>query len=87
MRILNDKDTFEFELDTYRLYLHCTTSFLCVTFWLYWKWHWCLEYKEVKWLFYHKIRASFGFFGVEWINHAKTTYRKDVKSKSYFWEK
>lgn len=63
-----------------------------VTFGL-WLYPWFSTYLEAKWVawwFYSKLRFGWGFWGIEYINHARSTYHSDrvrsvVKSREIMW--
>lgn len=81
MRYISKTEFFEIEVDEFSLHFSIRTFCLLLGVWIYPRWLWEFEFKQVGWYFYQKVRFGFGFIGIEYINNAKTTYRKEAISK------
>lgn len=81
MRYTNKTEFFEIELDGFHLHFTIRTFWQVLGVWIYRPWQWELAFEKVGWYFYQKVGFGFGLIGIEYINHAKTTYWKEPKSQ------
>jgi hypothetical protein len=81
MWYINESECFEIDLDRSRLYFTITTFWLLLGVGIDRRWRWGFEFKKVGWRFYQKVRFRFGVIGFEYLNYARRTCRKEVKSQ------
>lgn len=84
MQYTSKTEFFEIELDRYGFNFTIRTFCQLLGVWIYPRWLWEFELKQVGWYFYQKVRFGFGFIGIEYINHTKSTYRKEAISKGIY---